>query len=539
MKKIFIICAAVIVSIGTFSSCTKLDVPVESQYVKSNFPVTDADYTALLGSIYSNLSSNFGVPYWRMQDMSTDEAILPARDGNFDDGGQYRQLHYHTWTFDHPNVITVWQWGFGGINTCNRVMSVVNASSATAAKKASTIAEVRAMRALYLFFMMDLYGNVPIITDFPVTVQPATQPRAKVYAFIESELKAVLPLLPAKTANAATNVTQYGRATKGMAFSILAKMYMNAGVYINTDHYQDAVTMCDSVQANTNYFLDAKYRDIFLPTNGPQINETIFAIPYDQQIPGNQFTRFGFFYYLVNAYGFNVGLSIAMSTTPEFYNRFNLPGDDRNKTWLAGPQFYPDGNGGFTNQPVYYPAPNDKVQINIIPTLTLTGLKPMDLGNDVLTSQSEGVRSIKYYPDATITQATRLNGNDIPVFRLADIYLMKAEALLRGATPTTINGELQTPLTLVNKVRLRSHAPAATSITLDDMLDERARELSWEAWRRDDLIRFGQFEKDYPLPVVGGKADDLQMNKDVTRRLYPVPSTEIKTNPNLVQNPGY
>ncbi|MEN0056803.1 MAG: RagB/SusD family nutrient uptake outer membrane protein [Mucilaginibacter sp.] len=539
MKKIFKICAAVIVSIGTFSSCTKLDVPVESQYVQSNFPVTDADYTALLGSIYSNLSSSFAVPYWRMQDMSTDEAILPARDGNFDDGGQYRQLHYHTWTFDHPNVISVWQWGFGGINTCNRVISVVNASKATAAKKASTIAEIRAMRALYLYFMMDLYGNVPIITDFPVTVQPATQPRAKVYAFIESELKAVLPLLPAKTSNAATNVTQYGRATKGMVFATLAKMYLNAGVYINTNHYQDAVTMCDSVQANTNYFLDAKYRDIFLPNNGPQINETIFAIPYDQQIPGNQFTRFGFFYYLVNAYGFNVGLSIAMSTTPEFYNRFNLPGDDRTKTWLAGPQFYPDGNGGFTNQPVYYPAPNDKVQINLIPTLTLTGLKPMDVGNDVLTSQSEGVRSIKYYPDPTTTQATRLNGNDVPVFRLADIYLMKAEALLRGATPTMINGEQQTALSLVNKVRLRSHAPAATSIALDDILDERARELSWEAWRRNDLIRFGQFEKDYPLPVVGGKADDLQMNKDVTRRLYPVPSTELKTNPNLVQNPGY
>ena len=539
MKKIFIICAAVIVSIGTFTSCTKLDVPVESQYVKSNFPVTDADYTALLGSIYSNLSSNYAVPYWRMQNMSTDEAILPARDGNFDDGGQYRQLHYHTWTFDHPNVITVWQWGFGGINTCNRVMSVINASTATAAKKAATIAEVRAMRALYLYFMMDLYGNVPIITDFPVTVQPSTQPRAKVYAFIESELKAVLPLLPAKSADGPTNIAQYGHATKGMVFALLTKMYMNAGVYIGTDHYQDAVTMADSVQANTNYSLDARYRDIFLPSNGPQINETIFAIPYDQQIPGNQFTRFGFFYYLVQAYGFNVGLSIAMSTTPEFYARFNLPGDDRTKTWLAGPQFAPDGNGGFTNQPIYYPAPNDKVQINLIPTLTLTGLKPMDVGNDVLTSQSEGVRSIKYYPDPTTTQATRLNGNDVPVFRLADIYLMKAEALLRGATPTMINGELQTPLTLVNKVRLRAHAPAATSIALNDILDERARELSWEAWRRNDLIRFGLFEKEYPLPVVGGKADDLKMNTDPTRRLYPVPSTEIKTNPNLVQNPGY
>ncbi|MDN3584297.1 RagB/SusD family nutrient uptake outer membrane protein [Mucilaginibacter flavus] len=542
MKKIMIICAAIAVIMSTYS-CTKLDVPVESQYVKSNFPVTDADYTALLGTIYSNLSSSYAVPYWRMQDMSTDEAILPARDGNFDDGGQYRQLHYHTWTFDHPNVIGVWQWGFGGINTCNRIISVINASSSSAAKKASSVAEVRAMRALYLYFMMDLYGNVPIITDFPVTTQPSNQPRAQVYAFIESELKAVLPLLPAKSANAATNVSQYGRPTKGMVFALLAKMYLNSGVYVGTTRYQETVTMCDSVQANTNYFLDAKYRDIFLPTNGPAINETIFAVPYDQQIPGNQFTRFGFFYYLANAYGFNVGLSIAMSTTPEFYNRFNIPGDDRTKTWLAGPQYYPDGNGGFTNQPVYYPVgaagvpPN--TQINIIPTLTLTGLKPMDLGNDVLNAQSEGVRSLKYYPDVNIIQATRLNSNDVPVFRLADVYLMKAEAILRGATPTTINGELQIPLTLVNKLRNRAHAQVAASIDLDGLLDERARELSWEAWRRNDLIRFGLFEKEYPLPVAGGKTDDLKMNTDITRRLYPIPSTELKTNPNLKQNPGY
>jgi hypothetical protein len=99
MKKIIILCAAVVVIMSIYS-CTKLDVPVESQYVKSNFPVTDADYIALTGTIYANLSSNYAVPYWRMQELSTDEAILPARDGNFDDGGQYRQLHYHSWTFD-------------------------------------------------------------------------------------------------------------------------------------------------------------------------------------------------------------------------------------------------------------------------------------------------------------------------------------------------------------------------------------------------------------------------------------------------------
>lgn len=528
MKKIFILCAAAAVIMSTYS-CTKLDVPVESQYVKSNFPVTDADYNALTGTIYSNLSSQFAVPYWRMQELSTDEAILPARDGNFDDGGQYRQLHYHTWTFDHPNVTAIWQWGFGGINTCNRIISVINAGPSSEAKKQTSIAEVRAMRALYTYFMMDLYGNVPIITDFPVATQPATQPRAKVYEFIETELKAVLPLLPEKTSANATLF--YGRPTKAMAFALLEKMYLNAQVYTGTARYTETVAMADSVLKKTNYSLDAKFRDIFLPNNGPQINETVFAIPYDQQIPGNQFTRFGFFYYNVNAYGFNVGLSIAMSTTPEFYNRFNLTGDVRTKTWMAGPQFYPDGTGGFTTQPIYYPGTT--TQIYIEPKLTLVPGKPMDLGNTI-ASQSQGVRSLKYYPDPTIIQATRLNGNDVPVLRLADVMMMKAEAILRGAQATSVNGELQTADVLVNKIRARAGAPAVGGIDLQGLLDERAREFSWEAWRRNDLIRFGQFEVEYPLPN-----DVLTMNKDVNRRLFPIPAQEIKLNPNLVQNPGY
>lgn len=531
MKKIYLFLTG-LAAITTISSCTKLDVPVESQYVKSNFPTIPSDYTALVGTIYSNLSSSYAIPYWRMQELSTDEAILPARDGNFDDGGQYRQLHYHTWTFDHTNVIGVWQWGFSGINSCNLALSATESSSFSASVKASYNAEIRAMRALYYFFMMDLYGNVPINTAFPVNTPPATQPRAKVYEFIETELKAILPQLPAKSSNAATNTLQYGRPTKEMAYALLAKLYLNSGVYIGTNRYQDVVSMADSVQKNTNYTLDARFRDIFLPNNGPQVNETIFAVPYDQQIPGNQFTRFGFFFYLAQAYGFNVNLSIAMSTTPEFYNRFNLPGDDRTKTWLSGPQFFPDGNGGFTNQPVYYPGTTN--QVTIFPDLPVIRTKPMDLGNRFPDDQAKGVRSIKFYPDASIIQSTRLNGNDVPVFRLADVLLMKAEAILRGATPTAVNGESQTPILLVNKIRARAHAQLAASITLDGIPDERARELSWEGWRRNDLIRFGLFEKEYPLPN-----DDLKMNTDPTRRLYPVPSTELKTNPNLVQNPGY
>jgi len=527
-NKILLLC--LITTMIVAASCTKLDVKVDSQYVATNFPVTDADYSALLGTMYSNLSSNYAVPYWRMQELSTDEAILPARDGNFDDGGQYRQLHYHTWTFDHPNVIGIWQWGFGGINNCNRLINLTNASAASAAGKISTIAEIRAMRALYYFFMMDLYGNVPIIDTFPVAVLPATQPRAKVFDFIENELKAIVQQLPVKlTPN---NPLYYGRPTKAMVFALLEKMYLNSDIYFGKPRFNEVVTMADSILSKNNYSLDAKYTDIFAPNNGPQINETIFAIPYDQQIPGNQFTRFGFFYYLVQAYGFNVGLSIAMSTTPEFYNRFNLKGDIRNTTWLSGKQFAPDANKmPDSTKPVFYPGTT--TQVEITPNLVLVPPKPMDLGNTI-ASQSEGVRSMKYYPDINIIQATRLNGNDVPVFRLADVMLMKAEAILRGAAPTIINGEAQSPDILINRIRARAGAPLASGVNLAGLLDERAREFSWEAWRRNDLIRFGQFEKEYPLPN-----DVLKMNTDITRRLYPIPSTELKLNKNLVQNPGY
>lgn len=533
MKKIFLLAAAC-AAILSASSCKKLDVPVESQYVKDNFPATSADYAALYGTMYSNLSSQFGVPYWRMQELSTDAAILPARDGNFDDGGQYRQLHYHTWTFDHPNVKTVWQWGFGGINNCNSLISITNASTlSTPAQKAAGVVEIKAMRALYYFFMMDIFGNVPIIETFPVPANnpPATVSRDKVFDFIEKELLALIPVLPQKTSSNSTAL--YGKPTRAMAFSLLEKMYLNAEVYTGKPRYQDAVTMADSVLKNNNYFLDTKYSDIFDVNNGPQINETIFAIPYDQQIPGNQMTRFGFFPALAAAYGIpSVGFSISMSTTPEYFNRFNLAGDVRTSFWLVGPQYAPDANRKpDLTKPVYNSGTT--IQINLTPDLILKPGKPMDVGNTI-QDQAKGIRSVKYWPDVNAIQATRLNGNDMPVLRLADVMMMKAEAILRGAVATPVNGEMQTALVLTNKIRARAGAPAATSIDLNGLLDERAREFSWEAWRRNDLIRFGQFETEYPL-----QNDVLSMNKDVTRRIYPVPSSELILNTNLKQNPGY
>jgi hypothetical protein len=290
--------------------------------------------------------------------------------------------------------------------------------------------------------------------------------------------------------------------------------------------------MADQILKNSNYALDNKYSDIFDVNNGPLVNETIFAVAYDQQISGNQITRFGFYPALAPAYGINVGFSISMSTTPEYYNRFNLTNDIRNSFWLIGKQYAPDANRKpDLTKPIFIAGTT--TQIEITPDLILKVGKPMDVGNTV-ADQAKGVRSVKYWPDVNAIQATRLNSNDMPVLRLADVLLMKAEAILRGAAATTVNGELQTPLVLINKIRNRAGANPETIATLPGLLDERAREFSWEAWRRNDLIRFGQFEIEYPL-----QNDVLFMNKDITRRIYPIPANELKLNTNLKQNPGY
>jgi hypothetical protein len=188
-----------------------------------------------------------------------------------------------------------------------------------------------------------------------------------------------------------------------------------------------------------------------------------------------------------------------------------------------------------------YPGANTDTlwQMEITKPIVMTGKKPFDVGNDY-KARCMGVRSVKYYPDPTTTAQTRMSSNDMYVFRLADIYLMKAEAILRGAEPTIVNGEAQTPLVLLNKVRARAKAAMASTIDLDILLDERARELYWENWRRNDLIRFGKYEVEYPVPgdvAVPGYTPGMDKSPD--RRIFPIPASEIRLNPFLVQNPGY
>ncbi|MFD1818212.1 Starch-binding associating with outer membrane [Pseudarcicella hirudinis] len=520
------------------TGCTDLDVKVESQYTNSNFPDNAASYAAIIGPLYTQLSSKFAIEYWRMQELSTESSIIPARDGNYDDGGVFRNFHYHSWNADFTYTRDVWQWGFGGINSTNRLINLFEGTPESATKKAA-LAEVKTMRAYFYFLMMDLYGNLPLVDKFPVSEQPKTTSRDKIFQFIESELKSVVNDLPLKTnANA---VQFYGRPTKGMAYAILTKLYLNAEYYIGKPMYNEAVAAADNILSSGAYSLDSDFNSLFSPNNGPSNKETIFAVPYDALlIPGNQFTRFGFTPFLYLKYELQFRPSIAMSTTPEYYKLFNLKGDKRTDNWVVGKQYNFDGS------PVLYATTakaldnnytgTDKAinwQVEITPDLTLVPGKPMDVGNDIL-GQCKGIRSIKFYPDKNTLATTRMNGNDFPAFRLSDIILMKAEAILRGASQTTVAGVPSTPLDMVNMIRARVGAEAASKIDLDELLNERARELAWEGWRRNDLIRFNKYEVEYPL------ANDIfKMDKNPQRRIYPIPTTEMKLNPNLVQNPGY
>lgn len=532
------------------SGCRKLDVDVESRYTPGNFPTNNASYAAAVGAVYAQLASSksgdatyfmngtgfsYGVDYWMLQELSTDEAIIPARDGNYDDGGKYRFLHLHTWSGNLPFVISSWQWGFGGINIANNAINLAKGLP-EGTQRNTAVAELKAMRSLFYFFMMDSFGNIPILDAYPVPTLPETKPRREVFAFIESSLKSALPDLPSKV-----DGSTYGRATKWMAYALLEKMYLNAEYYTGTPRYADAVAMADSILINAPYALEADYTSIFKPDNGPQIKETIFAIPYDANlIPGMHFTRFGLHPFLKAKFDLPdaFGPSIALSTIADFYAFFNLPNDVRNNTWLAGGQYNKDGTKNIVRTSTKTldassQGPDQPIDwwVTITPEMKLKpgGEGKLDVGNDLL-GQLKGVRSIKFYPDKNINTSTRFQNNDMPVFRLADVLMMKAEAILRGTAPTTVKGELQTPDVLVSKIRTRAGAAPAAGITLNEMLVERAREFAWEGWRRNDLIRFGKFEGQW-----GFKPKD----NDVFRRIFPIPEIELALNPKLIRNPGY
>lgn len=525
---------------GLLCSCHKLNVPITSELTPNVFPQDSAQFIQAEGPVYVALRGSYGVEYFFMQTLSTDEEILPARGGNWFNGAENQQLHYHTWNSGNPYMESMWSWCSTIIGLATQEMALLNQDEpAASASKLTSIAEIRTVRAFAYFMMMDMFGNVPIDTAYGnFTSQPASA-RPAVAAFIESEVKAALPYL-------STTVGQstYGRATKYTAYALLAKLYLNDEYYSGTQRYDDCIAACDAIISSSQFSLQpmANYFDQFRYNNGPSETEFIFAIPENPNFGngtwGFRGTNLHQRYDLPRSekakYHLNFVPSAPESTIPSYYAYFNDVNDIRNQQWLTGLQYMEDGvtpvtvtttNLGY-NQ--FYsggsPSASYTYQVNLTPDIILRqDVASFDCGNDEI-AWNMGYRCAKFYPDST-SASTAMN-NDIPVFRYSDILLTKAEAILRGGTPTLS----QTALSLANTLRAqRTSTPAWTNITLDSVYNERCREFTEESWHRNDMIRFAKFENAW-----GFKTD-----ADPNHRIYPIPFTAMTLNPALKQNPGY
>ncbi len=513
------------------TGCTDLDVPVKSELTPDSFPATEEQFSAASGAIYSSFANGYGTGYWLVSELSGDSSVLTANGGNWLDGGRYMKLHLHSWDALTPNMNDAWQWLYGTINTCNSVYELLSLAPDSEAKERA-VAELRVMRALCYYFLMDNYGGVPLVQKFGEAVKTRNT-RAEIFDFVEKEVKENASLL-----NPANDISTYGRPNQMTAYALLAKLYINAEVFIGRPMWNEAVEMCDKVmefEAAGSVGLYDNYIKMFNYDNGPHVNEFIFAIPYDENnlsgfIPSRY--NWGYIYQYISELNNNISTSSCVRVVPGYYDLFTEdPGDVRRKTFLAEKVYVENvlyNEEGVT--PLIWHmegvTPPEGIWIEHTRELVFLNEGNFDMG-DVYDGRMAGYRSNKFI--ASPTQPARNHSNDLPVFRYADILLLKAEAILRGAAAT--KGD--TPVGLVNRVRERSGCAPWTSVDLDRLIDERGRELSYEAWRRNDLIRFGKFEEDVL------HFNTLTKMTDSYRRVFPIPQPEIDKNGELEQNPGY
>lgn len=527
--------------------CTDLNVPVDSQYIV--YPSTEEAAISKMAGVYFCMRDCFGRRYMEAMELSSDEFTALSFSGNWLDSYAYANTSLHNFTEEQATID--WMNVLGeGVVKANEVIDVLDENSGS-----QNLAAARAIRAYFTYIEMDCFGDAPIVdkkySEKNGTDISARQPRADVARWIESELKAVADQLPEETTG-----ENYGKPNKYMAYGLLARLYLNWPVYTaaSVDQYDasnysneklnDCVAACDKIISSGKFELGpVAYRFKFGPNNtelvqSGQIKDFIYAMPYHTlNETGMQYGR-GHSYKDVKSlkpsyYGVKLSNSGGgyMAVTPEAAARFNLEGDERNTMVLQGTVH------------VYDPTtllPTDEIckDRNGNPLVLEPNIKlvkqtaELDVG-DNLEGWRQGARSIKWFVDNNDFKNGRNQSNDLPLIRYADILMMKAEALTRGAQATS-GKDAQG---LFNEIRSYVHAPEIDHApTLDEIYEERGREFFDENLRRIDMIRFGHFEDEYCFHKKGFEF----ANFDKRHRIFPLhKKNQLDTNTNWDQNPGY
>ena len=503
-----------------FFACS-LEEDTYSIYTPETFYSNDTQVLSSLSGIYRNFAATTGMGVeYRCLELSGDQVVVHEKIQGWWGGADFSELMEHKWTASHSYVQGAWDSYFRTVGQTNALIASLEASALEESSVAGPVAELRSLRAYAYFFLMDLFGNVPIFTDAKVDPLnlPTQNTRAEVFNFVTSELETALVDLPAKSA---AGDSYYGRFTKEAAQALLAIVFLNSEVYSGTDQYAKAIEYADLVIASGSYGLLPNYFDNFVFNNDNNA-EFVFGAIYSPDVaggighplvqkvlPGIQGGLFGLPYTPQNGFGTRPSVIEKyedQDLRKEMFLTYGPLIDPRNGETVMVERVVPDNNSTLYKEGVSTEGP---VPYEIIPA---TGIR--------LQPMNAGIKWIKWRLDPNTNGGNA--GNDIAFIRYAEVLLTKAEALAR-------NGNLPAALPIVNQIRERSGASTLGSLTLDDILDERGRELAFEMSRRRDLIRFGKF----------GDAWEFKEVSEDFRTLYPIPSAAIEANPNLQQNPGY
>jgi hypothetical protein len=443
-----------------------------------------------------------------LQTFGSDEAMIPLRGGDWYDGGLWEAMYKHSWTAGHDLMKNSWLYLYKVITLCNRSLETLDAHRDLAADYYfAWNAEVRALRAMYYWYLIDLFGDVPLVTNSSVSMNEVKrEKRAVVFKFCEDELLAVVSFLSDR--NSTREGDYYGRITQPVAYFVLSKLMLQSEVYTGEPRWGDCISYCDDVEEQ-GYSLEPFYSSNFLVYN-QNSKENIFTIPMDKNLFSNQQQNIirSLHYRHAAAYGYGGenGTCATLKTLQVFGYPDNM--DPRFADCYHYTKVYgPDGKTvtDRTGKPLYYEP--DKVQLD------LSGSPYVE---------TAGARMYKYQFDKNAIKDGKLIDNDIVLFRYADVLLMRAEAKERLGRDGSAD---------FNAVRARAGAEPR-ECTLDNILDERLLELCWEGWRRPDLIRFHRYKSLYE----GSGAID---ESDGHTTVFPIPADVRALNQNLTQNPGY
>lgn len=485
-------------------SCTNVDEVVYDKYAATNFYSTPQGADVALANVYSQIPGNWGgVGYagadngwYDVNSMSTDEQVVPHRNtGDWE--LTFAQMYLRQWLPDHSQINNTWNWLYKSVFNANLAVDLLEKSKADPAK----IAEAKVMRAFFYYLLMDDFGNVPFFTDNNITVDKMQQKSRKdIFDFVVSELKDNIDKLSATKGG-----NYYGRFNKWAGYALLSKVYLNAEVYTGTAMWAECKAACDKVSeggftlhsgaVDTSNPLGSKYFELFGDVCPD--DETILAIYTKAEVVGrNIFTvrsLGGADATALLGYGGWNGSVIPKDYVDKFSDN-----DIRKHQFRYGSNPYGPKPAGFFTYSLD------------IKNLDNPGASPND-----------GARSQKFWPATPASSGGA--SNDFPIYRYADIMLMKAECFVR-------TGDAASAKPLVDAIRVRAGLTGlAANPTLTDIYNERGFELSWEGHRRQDMIRFGTFIWAHGLaPAV-----------DDHYKLFPIPTAALNTNTNLKQNPGY